>query len=44
MLRYLAEAGLLGAVTDISAVPGGSLAAAKLAAVRPSPAVTLLAG
>ena len=31
-LRYLAEAGLLGAVTDISAVSGGSLAAAKLAA------------
>jgi len=34
-LRYLAEAGLLGAVTDISAVSGGSLAAAKLAAEWP---------
>jgi NTE family protein len=34
-LRYLAEAGLLDAVTDISAVSGGSLAAAKLAAEWP---------
>jgi NTE family protein len=34
-LRYLAEAGLLSAVTDISAVSGGSLAAAKLAAEWP---------
>lgn len=34
-LRYLAEAGLLAAVTDISAVSGGSLAAAKLAAAWP---------
>jgi hypothetical protein len=34
-LRYLAEAGLLGAVTDISAVSGGSLAAARLAAEWP---------
>ena len=34
-LRYIAEAGLLAAVTDISAVSGGSLAAAKLAAEWP---------
>jgi NTE family protein len=34
--RYLAEAGLLPAVTDISAVSGGSLAAAKLASEWPT--------
>jgi NTE family protein len=34
-LRYLAEAGLRDAVTDSSAVSGGSLAAAKLAAEWP---------
>jgi NTE family protein len=38
-LRYLAEAGLLAAVTDISAVSGGSLAAAKLAAEWPSASI-----
>jgi NTE family protein len=34
-LRYLAEAGLLDAVSAVSAVSGGSLAAAKLAAEWP---------